>query len=98
MHREYGHFYPKLVWIGQMILSLPMSNTWPETGASAVNGVGSRLQSSMTNQMLEALMYISINDQQSVKHRNLLKKLLSPGAKQRKQGNPTNCKSRCHLF
>lgn len=61
MHTEYGHFYPKLVWIAEIILSLPMSNAWPERGASAVKRVKSRLRSSMTNQMFEALLHISIN-------------------------------------
>jgi len=61
MRTEYGHFYPKLVWITEIILSLPMSNAWPERGASAVKRVKSRLRSSMTNQMLEALLHISIN-------------------------------------
>jgi len=61
MRTEYGHFYPKLVWIAEIILSLPMSNAWPERGASAVKRVKSRLRSSMTNQMLEALLHISIN-------------------------------------
>lgn len=61
MRTEYGHFYPKLVWIAEIILSLPMSNAWPERGASAVKRIKSRLRSSMTNQMLEALLHISIN-------------------------------------
>lgn len=61
MRTEYGHFYPKLVWIAEIILSLPLSNAWPERGASAVKRVKSRLRSSMTNQMLEALLHISIN-------------------------------------
>ena len=61
MRTEYGHFYPKLVWIAEIILSLPTSNAWPERGASAVKRIKSRLRSSMTNQMLEALLHISIN-------------------------------------
>ena len=61
MRTEYGHFYPKLVWIAEIILSLPMSNAWLERGASAVKRVKSRLPGSMTNQMLEALLHISIN-------------------------------------
>lgn len=61
MRTEYGHFYPKLVWIAEIILSLPMSNAWPRRGARAVKRVKSRLHSSMTYQMLEALLHISIN-------------------------------------
>ena len=59
MRTEYGHFYPKLVWIAEIILSLLMSNAWSERGASAVKRVKSQLCSSMTNQMLEALIHIS---------------------------------------
>ena len=40
-HTEYGHFYPKLVWIAEVIFSLPMSNAWPQRGASAVKRVDS---------------------------------------------------------
>ena len=61
MRTEYGHFYPKLVCIAEIILSLPMSNAWLERGASAVKRVKSRLRSSMTNQMLEVLLHISIS-------------------------------------
>ena len=52
---------PKLVWIAEIILSLPVSNAWPKRGASAVKRIKSRLRSSMSNQMLEALLQISIN-------------------------------------
>ena len=76
MRTEYVHFYPKLVWIAEISLSLPMSNAWPERGASAVKRVKSRLRSSMTNQMLEALLHISINGHVGE----------AQGATQRKQG------------
>mgnify|MGYP001799720426 CR=1 FL=1 len=60
MRTNFSHFYPKLVWIAEIILSLPVSNAWPERGASAVKRIKSRLWSSMSNQMLEALLQISI--------------------------------------
>ena len=88
MESEEATFHANRVWSLLSQACVDWSNdsfsayAWPKGGASAVNRVGSRLQSSMTNQMSEALLYISINDQQSVKQRNLLKKLLSPGAKQ----------------
>ena len=61
MRSDFGHFYHKLVWIAEIILSLPVSNAWPERGASAVKRIKSRLRSSRSNQMLEALLQISIN-------------------------------------
>ena len=30
MQTDFGHFYHKLVWIAEIILSLPVSNAWPE--------------------------------------------------------------------
>ena len=85
MRTEHGHFYPKLVWIAEIILSLPMSNAWPERGASAVKRVKSRLRSSMTDQMSEALLHISINRPPVSEAQEL--KLLRPGETQRKEGN-----------
>ena len=85
MPTEYGHFYSKLVWIAEIILPLPLSNAWPERGASAVKRAKSRLRSSMTDQMLEALLHISINGPPVVEAQEL--KLLRPGETQRKEGN-----------
>ena len=70
---EYGHFYTKLVWIAEIILSLLMSNAWPERGASAVKRVKSRLPSKMTNQMLEVLLHIPINKPPVGEEQELLK-------------------------
>jgi len=54
--------YPKIVlWIADIILSLHESNTWPEREASTVKRIRGRLQRSMTNEMLNTLMQISIN-------------------------------------
>ena len=36
MRHSYQHFYPNLVQIAEICLSLPVSNAWPERGASAV--------------------------------------------------------------
>ena len=85
MRTEYGHFCSKLVWIAEIILPLPMSNAWPERGASAVKRVKSQLRSSMTDQMLEALLHISINGPPVGEAQEL--KLLRPGETQRKEGN-----------
>ena len=85
MCTEYGHFYPKLVWIAEIILSLPMSNVWPERGASAVKRVKSRLHSSMTDQMLEALLHISINGPPVSEAQELVKEAVESWSKAKKR-------------
>ena len=85
MRTEYGHFYPKLVWIAEIILSLPMSNAWPERGASAVKRIKSRFRSSMTNQMLEALLHISINGPPVSKAQELVKEAVESWSKAKKR-------------
>lgn len=54
-------FYPQLSQIADILLSLPVSNAWPERGASAIKRLKTRLRSSLKNDMLQALMHISIN-------------------------------------
>ncbi len=82
---EYGHFYPKLVWIAEIIISLPMSNTWPERGASAVERLKSRLRSSIMNQMLEALLHITINGPTVSEAQGLIKESVETWNKAKKQ-------------
>lgn len=57
----YGPVYPKLLHIAEVCLSMPVSNAWPERGASALKRLKTRLRSQMKNNMLDALMQISIN-------------------------------------
>ena len=45
-------------------MSIPVSNAWPERGASAVKRIKTRLRSSLKNDMLQALLQISINGPQ----------------------------------
>ena len=53
------HFYPLLSNLAECCLSIPISNAWPECGASALN---TRLRSRLQNDMLQALnMQVSIN-------------------------------------
>lgn len=53
--------YPCLLELAEVCLSLPVSNAWPERGASCVKRLKTRLRSSLKNDMLQALMQISIN-------------------------------------
>jgi len=59
--QEYKHFYPKLVELAEICMSLPVSNAWPERGASALKRIKSRMRSAMKNDMRDALLTISIN-------------------------------------
>ena len=52
---------PLLMHIVEIALTMPISNAWPERGASRVKLIKSRLRSRLTNEMLEALVNISMN-------------------------------------
>ena len=47
--------------LAEVCLSLPVSNAWPERGASAIKRLKTRLRSSLKNDMLDALLQVSIN-------------------------------------
>lgn len=57
----YQHFMPGLLQIAEVCLSLPISNAWPERGASAMKRLKTRLRSRIKNDMLQSLMHVSIN-------------------------------------
>ena len=52
---------PLLAKVAESIVSLPVSNAWPERGASALKLIKSRLRSTIKNDMLSALMQIHVN-------------------------------------
>lgn len=43
------------------MLSTPVSNAWPERGASCVKRVKTRFRSTLKNDMLQSLLQVSIN-------------------------------------
>ena len=43
------------------VLSLPVTNAWPERGASAIKRIKTRLRACLSNKMLESLLHISVN-------------------------------------
>ncbi|WAR15744.1 hypothetical protein MAR_005849 [Mya arenaria] len=45
-----SYFYPILSDLAEIILSLPVSNAWPERGASAVKRIKTRLRTSVENE------------------------------------------------
>ena len=57
----YQHLCPCLLELAEICLSLLVSNAWPERGASCIKRLKTHLRSSMKNDMLEALMHITIN-------------------------------------
>lgn len=58
---EYSYFYPQILSLAEIILSCPISNAWPERGASCVKRVKTRFRSRMKNDMLNCLMHVRIN-------------------------------------
>lgn len=61
---SYASLMPLTASIADVALSLPVSNAWPERGASALKRIKTRLRSSLSQEMLAALMQISINGPQ----------------------------------
>ena len=57
----YTKLMPAIVQIAEVALSMPVSNAWPERGASTVKQIKTRLRGSLENRMLNSLMHISIN-------------------------------------
>ena len=70
----YSHFVPELLRLAEVCMSLPVSNAWPERGASAVKRLKPRLRSSLKGDMLESLMHITINGPEVQECESLVKK------------------------
>ena len=61
MRATFQHFVPGLLYLAELCLSLPVSNAWPERGVSAVKRLKTRMRSRLKNDMLGALMHITLN-------------------------------------
>ena len=70
----YSHFVPELLCLAEVCMSLPVSNAWPERGASAVKRLKTRLRSSLKGDMLESLMHITSNEPEVKECESLVKK------------------------
>ena len=55
--QEFG----KVVQLAKIACFTPVTNAWPETGASAIKRIEPRTRSTMTNDLLNALLQISIS-------------------------------------
>ncbi|XP_052784628.1 zinc finger protein 862-like [Mya arenaria] len=53
--------YPNVIYIAEVIASLPVSNAWPERGASTLKALKTRLRNRLSTSMLESLLHICIN-------------------------------------
>ena len=57
----YGVVFPFLLGLVLKLMSLPLSNAWPERGFTKMKLLKDRLQSQRSNKTLEALMGTTIN-------------------------------------
>ena len=53
--------YPNLTKIVEIVLCIPVSNAWPERGASKVRLVKTNMRNRLGNNMLQCLLQIGIN-------------------------------------
>ena len=53
--------FPKVLEFAKLAIIVPVTNAWPEQGASAVKRIKSRQRSTMKNDLLNALLHISMN-------------------------------------
>ena len=60
-HTVLRELYPDLMYIVEVILSLLVSNAWPERGASTLKAMKTRLRNRLGTAMLESMLHISIN-------------------------------------
>ena len=54
-------FFPGLVYIAEVAITLPVSNAWPERGASALKNVKTKQRNRLGSHMLEAILHVCIN-------------------------------------
>ena len=61
LQSTYIHLCPNLLQLAEVCLTLPVSNAWPERGASAIKRLKTRLRSNLKNDMLTSLLQIAVN-------------------------------------
>ena len=57
----YEDTYSGLLMVAEAAWTMPLSNCWPERGGSAIKRTKTRMRSRLTDDMLNALMHVSIN-------------------------------------
>ena len=75
----YRQFFPRLTFIAEVAASLPVTNAWPERGASALKNIKTKHRNRIKNDMLEALLHVSVNgpDSNSVGAEKIVKQAVS---------------------
>ena len=91
---DYMELYPNLTKIIEMILCIPVSNAWPERGASKVRLVKTNMQNRLGKNMLQCLLQIGINEPElcSSKADELVKAYVDVWLKKAKAPHSTEAK------
>ncbi|CAC5403308.1 unnamed protein product [Mytilus coruscus] len=55
------HSFSHLLCFIEIFMSMPVSNAWPERGASAIKRIRTRLRLSLKEDMLQTLLHVNIN-------------------------------------
>ena len=58
---DLSKFFPHIIELAEICQSLPVSNAWPERGASTIKRIKTRLRSTLKQDMIMTLMNVSIN-------------------------------------
>lgn len=59
--KTYQDTYSELLLVVEAAWTMPLSNCWPERGGSTIKRIKTRMRSRLTDDMLNALMHVSIN-------------------------------------
>ena len=53
--------YPLISYLAQQVLTVPITNAWPERDASCLKWIKKRLRNRISNDLLQANMTVSLN-------------------------------------
>ena len=88
-NKSFCNFYPSIVFIAEVALALPVSNAWPERGASALKNVKTKQRNRLTSHMLDSILHVCINGPpvESLEGEALIKRAVTTwtGAKNRRR-------------
>ena len=60
-HQIYEHFFPVITKLADVIHSAPITNAWPERGASALKRIKTKSRNRLSQKMLNAHLQVAIN-------------------------------------
>ena len=61
MKSTFGQVFPRSAQVAEAALAIPVSNAWPERGASQLKLIKNRIRSQIKNDLLASLLHITIN-------------------------------------